>query len=66
MDKKSIGETLRELRGTRSREEVAIAARVTANAIWMYEAGKRCPNDDTKVLLANYFGKTVEDIFYRG
>ena len=65
MDKKIIGERLRELRGDRSREEIAVAAKVTASAIWMYEAGQRCPNDETKVRLADYFGKTVEDIFYQ-
>lgn len=65
MNKKAIGDKLRELRGTRSREEVAVAAHVTSNAIWMYEAGQRCPNDETKVRLADYFGKTVEDIFYQ-
>lgn len=64
MNKKAIGDKLRELRGSRSREEVAVAAQVTASAIWMYEAGQRCPNDETKVRLADYFGKTVEDIFY--
>jgi DNA-binding XRE family transcriptional regulator len=64
VDKKAIGERLRTLRGTKSREEIAMAVRVTANAIWMYEAGQRCPNDETKILLANYFGKTVQDIFY--
>ena len=64
MNKQLIGEKLRELRGNRSREEVAVAARVTASAIWMYENGQRCPNDETKVRLANFFGKTVNDIFY--
>ena len=65
MDKQRIGEILRELRGDRSREEVAVAARVTASAIWMYENGQRCPNDEVKVRLANYFGKSVGDIFFR-
>lgn len=65
MNKKAIGDKLRELRGSRSREEVAVAAKVTANAIWMYEAGQRCPNDETKVRLADYFGKNVEDIFFQ-
>ncbi len=65
MNKQSIGEKLRELRGERSREEVAVAARVTASAIWMYEAGQRIPSDEIKVRLANYFKTTVEDIFFK-
>lgn len=65
MNKQAIGEVLRELRGDRSREEVAVAAKVTASAIWMYEAGQRVPSDEIKVRLANYFGVTVGDIFFR-
>ena len=64
MNKQLIGEKLRELRGNRTREEVAVAARVTASAIWMYEAGQRTPSDETKVRLANYFGTSVTDIFF--
>ena len=64
MNKQRVGETLRRLRGDISREEVAVAAKVTASAIWMYENGQRCPNDEVKVRLANYFGKSVGDIFF--
>ena len=64
MDKKTIGEKLRQLRGDRSREEVAIGVKVTASAISMYESGKRCPNDEIKVRLAEFFGLSVESIFY--
>lgn len=64
MNKEIIGKRLRELRGDKSREEVAIAVKVTASAICMYEAGQRCPNDEVKIRLADYFNKTVQDIFY--
>ena len=64
MNKKAIGDKLRELRGSRSREEVAVAAQVTASAIWMYESGQRCPNDEVKIRLADFFGKTVQEVFY--
>lgn len=59
-----VGERLKKLRGSRSREEVAIAAGVTAQAISNYEIGIRTPSDDIKCKLANYFGKTVQEIFY--
>lgn len=64
MDRKAIGEKLRELRGEKSREQVAIAVGVTANAIWNYESGQRIPNDETKVSLARYYNRSVEDIFF--
>ena len=64
MNKQAIGERLRKLRGDRSREEVAVAAKVTASAIWMYEAGQRIPNDEVKVRLSEYFGVSVYDIFF--
>jgi len=64
MDRKAIGAKLRKLRGDRSREEVAVAVKVTASAIWMYEAGQRVPNDEIKVRLAEYYGASVYDIFF--
>lgn len=64
MNKERIASKLRELRGDRSREEVAIAVGVTASAISMYECGARVPHDTIKVRLANYFGSSVQDIFY--
>ena len=59
-----IGARLKELRGEKSREEVAIAVGVTAQAICNYECGIRVPSDDNKVKLAGFFGKTVQAIFY--
>lgn len=64
IDKIRIGATLRELRGERKREEVALAVGVTAQAISMYETGQRVPTDDMKVKLAEYFEKNVQEIFY--
>jgi len=64
MEKKTIGIRLRELRGDKSREEVAVAIGVTSQAIYNYESGARVPSDDIKVKLANFFGKTVQDIFF--
>lgn len=64
MDKKKIAEKLLELRGTRTQAEVAVACGVTKNAISMYECGERVPNDDVKLALANYFGTSVQSIFF--
>mgnify|MGYP003290809836 CR=1 FL=1 len=64
MNREKISATLRALRGDRTREEVAIACSVTANAISMYETGARVPSDEIKIRLAKFFGKTVQEIFY--
>ena len=62
--KKSIGEKLRQLRGKRSRSEVAKAVGVSTSSIAMYELDERIPRDDVKVKLAKFFGKSVSDIFF--
>lgn len=64
MNRAHIAQKLRKLRGEKSREEVAIAVGVTASAISMYESGNRVPHDEIKVRLANYYGETVQSIFY--
>ena len=30
----------------------------------MYENGERIPRDETKIKIAAYYGKTVEEIFF--
>ena len=59
-----IGKRLRDLRGQKPREAVAMAVGVTVQAICHYETGTRTPKDITKMKLANYYGKTVQEIFY--
>lgn len=64
MNTKVIGKRLIELRGERKREEVAEAIGVSKSAIAMYEAGERVPRDLLKLKIANYYNKTVEEIFF--
>lgn len=64
MDAISIGEKLRELRGTRKQNAVAAQIGVTKAALSMYEAGERVPKDDIKVKLAEAYGTTVGSLFY--
>lgn len=59
-----FGNRLRELRGTKTLDEVASGVGVTRQAIFMYETEARVPRDETKVALADYFGKTVQEIFF--
>lgn len=64
LDAQTIGARLKNLRGEKSREEVAIAVGVTAQAICNYECGLRIPSDDIKVKLARFFQTSVQAIFY--
>ena len=64
MNRQKIATMLRGLRGDTPREEVALACKATAQAISMYETGARIPSDDIKIRLADYFKRTVQEIFY--
>jgi len=64
LDRKRIGDRLRKLRGEQSREAIGVAIGVTAQAICNYETGVRVPSDVIKCKLAEYFGRTVQEIFF--
>lgn len=59
-----IGERLIMLRGNKPQSEVAKAVGISNSALSMYECGERIPRDSIKVKLANYYGKTVQSIFF--
>ena len=61
---KEIGRRLLNLRGERTREEVASAVGVSISAMSMYENGERIPRDGIKVKLAEYYNKNVQEIFF--
>lgn len=65
MDKEAIGRRLRELRGVwRTQQEVADATGIDRSRISLYETGSKVPPDTEKITLANYYGKTVQEIFF--
>lgn len=64
MDSEKIAKRLVALRGAESRENVAKAIGVSTSAIAMYETGARIPRDETKRRIAEYYGKSVEEIFF--
>ena len=64
IDAKAIGSYLKQLRGARTQLEVASAIGVTTMAISQYEAGERIPKDEIKIKLANYYDRTVEQLFF--
>ena len=60
----SFGEKLKVLRGNRSQEVMAKELNITKSSLAMYEQNKRVPRDEVKIRIANYFGKTVQELFY--
>lgn len=61
---KEIGARLLALRGDIAREFLAKEIGISVSAITMYENGERIPRDDIKVKLANFYGRTVQEIFF--
>ena len=60
----SLAEKLIEARQGTPREVVAAAVGVSVSAIAMYETGMRVPRDEIKIRLADYYGSTVQALFF--
>ena len=61
---KTVPERLIEARGCRTQQEVADAVGIVRSALGMYETGDRVPKDPIKIRLADYYGESVQDLFY--
>lgn len=61
---KQIGKKLRELRGTKTINDVAKDTGIGPTALSNYENGYRVPRDPTKVVLAQYYGVNIDDLFF--
>lgn len=66
MDAVMIGNKLRSLRGERTLKEVSDATGIDISTLGMYEIGQRVPRDDNKIVLADYYKTTVQELFYSG
>ena len=64
MQREKIGQALRDLRGDKSRDEVAKALKISKSALAMYERGERVPRDEVKLRIATYFHVPLESIFF--
>ena len=60
----TVAEKLIHARGGRTREVVADAVGISVSAVGMYETGARIPRDEIKVKLADYFGTSVQALFF--
>jgi putative transcriptional regulator len=64
LDRRKIGRKLVQLRGNKTREEVAADLKISCSALGMYEQGNRIPRDEIKIRIASYYNKTVQEIFF--
>lgn len=62
--KTEIGNALKQLRGKRSLQTAADEIGITKSALAMYERGERIPRDEAKVKIADYYGVSLEELFY--
>lgn len=62
----TVAERMKKARAKKgcSSAEVAAACGITDSAVQMYECGKRIPRDRIKMKLAEYYGETVQDLFF--
>ena len=64
MDPQKIGQKLIKLRGTKSREQVAVDLGISYSAVVSYELGERVPRDEIKIKIAKYYGVDVGELFF--
>ena len=61
-----IGRRLKSLRNDKgiSCEEFAREMEISTSAALKYESGERMPRDEVKVKIADFYGMTVQEIFF--
>lgn len=64
MNKEKMAKKLVELRGEKSREQVAVDLSISYSSLVSYENGDRAPRDEVKIRIANYYKTPVEEIFF--
>ena len=63
-DAVAVGQRLREFRGIRTRSGVARETGIKATTLQGYENGTRMPKPETMIRLANYYGTSVQHLFF--
>lgn len=64
MNKQLIAKRLKELRGEKSREDIAESIGISVSAMQMYETAQRIPRDEVKIKLASLYGVSVQELFF--
>jgi DNA-binding XRE family transcriptional regulator len=62
--RKTAGQIMRELRGAKTKQQVADDLGISFSSYVKYERDERNPSDNTKRRIAKYFNKSVESIFF--
>ncbi len=62
----TIGEKIKHyrLKANKTQEQVAKDIDISRSALNSYELGQRVPRDAVKVKLSNYFGISIEELFF--
>lgn len=62
----SAGTKLRALRQKlkKTQKQVADEIGITKSALAMYERDERAPRDEVKILIAEYYGESVQSLFF--
>lgn len=60
----NYSEKLIKLRGEKPQREIAEAVGIATSTYQMYENGKRIPSDGVKIRLSEYFGVSVQELFF--
>ena len=61
---KSVADKLVKARGAKTRAEAAAEIGISYRALTSYEQGWRRPSDNVKKKIADYYGMTVQALFY--
>ena len=61
---KEINLTMKRLRGDKSQKKVAEELEIPVSTYAMIELGNRFPRPELQLKLANYFGLTVDELFF--
>lgn len=62
--KADVAERLVAARGNKTIEEVCQATGISEEALTAYETDHRVPRDEVKVKLAEYYGKSIKELFF--
>lgn len=64
VNREQVAKNLIGLRGTKTQSCIAKDLGIAQSTYALYEIGKRVPGDDMKATIAEYYGKTVQEIFF--
>lgn len=59
-----IGRRLKQLRGEKTIQQVSEETGINMSTLGMYEIGERIPRDVNKIVLAKYYGVSVQELFF--